>query len=431
MATAKPKAAVKALMGLDKQIETLVGELKAGKTFSRGGLRDRIRQLEFTKQTVMLDDFPEVFGLKFGYVFDLLYRLDDHLNKARGAADSHIAPLDENGEPGRTVLKELRAAQKTKEFLLRKLIAAGEAPSEVLAALRKIDSKIAAIIAAILRGGVAGFEAKDEINKIASDKLDMMQDHFPNSFRLPFWVLYEKLRDIDDDLRAAMLAASQGAFSEALTSLEAADNRKTDLELELIRANCLHPPYLSDSIRARDKRPCRPPPPTRQTLTVTKNGTGSGTISSSPAGIDCGSTCSAGFAAGTSVTLTAAPDANSDFAGFGGDCSGSSCTVKMATAHNVTAAFVLKRFQLQVTTQGQGGVQAGVQGQQPVINCPPNSTPQTQGCSASFDAGTTLILLAIPVGRQQFTGWLGDCTGTQNPCQLTMDTNKSVTAGFQ
>ena len=44
-----------------------------------------------------------------------------------------------------------------------------------------------------------------------------------------------------------------------------------------------------------------------QTLTVAKSGTGTGTVTSNPAGIDCGATCSAQFAGGTSVTLTATP----------------------------------------------------------------------------------------------------------------------------
>ena len=43
-------------------------------------------------------------------------------------------------------------------------------------------------------------------------------------------------------------------------------------------------------------------------LTVNKDGTGSGTVTSNPAGIDCGSTCSQGFDHGTVVTLTATTD---------------------------------------------------------------------------------------------------------------------------
>jgi len=82
-------------------------------------------------------------------------------------------------------------------------------------------------------------------------------------------------------------------------------------------------------------------PTVPRTLTVSKSGTGSGTVTSAPAGIDCGSTCSAGFDAGSSVTLTAAADAGSAFGGWsGGGCSGTgACTVTMSAATTVTAAF--------------------------------------------------------------------------------------------
>ena len=81
------------------------------------------------------------------------------------------------------------------------------------------------------------------------------------------------------------------------------------------------------------------------TLTVVKAGTGSGTVTSSPAGITCGSTCSAPFASGTSVTLTATADGGSTFAALtGGGCNGTStCTVSMTQARNITATLTFSR----------------------------------------------------------------------------------------
>ena len=57
-------------------------------------------------------------------------------------------------------------------------------------------------------------------------------------------------------------------------------------------------------------------------LTITKIGTGSGIVTTSPAGIDCGSDCSEAYADGTVVTITALPAADSSFAGWSGsgDC---------------------------------------------------------------------------------------------------------------
>jgi hypothetical protein len=75
-------------------------------------------------------------------------------------------------------------------------------------------------------------------------------------------------------------------------------------------------------------------------LNVTKAGPGSGTVTSSPAGIDCGATCSASFTSGTTVVLTATPDAGSVFTGWSGDCTGTgTCTLTMSADRNVTATF--------------------------------------------------------------------------------------------
>ncbi len=68
-------------------------------------------------------------------------------------------------------------------------------------------------------------------------------------------------------------------------------------------------------------------------ISVTLTGTGTGTVTSSPAGIDCGSICSASFAEGTTVTLTAVAGAvGTTFYGWtGGGCSGTgTCVITMA-----------------------------------------------------------------------------------------------------
>jgi hypothetical protein len=76
-------------------------------------------------------------------------------------------------------------------------------------------------------------------------------------------------------------------------------------------------------------------------LTVNFNGTGSGTVTSTPAGIACNSDCSAPFDMGTSVTSHAAPSPYSLFAGwFDGGCSGiGDCLVTMNADTSITATF--------------------------------------------------------------------------------------------
>ncbi len=73
-------------------------------------------------------------------------------------------------------------------------------------------------------------------------------------------------------------------------------------------------------------------------LTVTK--TGSGTITSIPPGINCGTACIATYSFGSSVSLTAEPAANHVFSGWGESCSGmGSCNLTMNTPQTVSAGF--------------------------------------------------------------------------------------------
>lgn len=88
-----------------------------------------------------------------------------------------------------------------------------------------------------------------------------------------------------------------------------------------------------------------PSPPT-VALTVTREGTGFGTVTSEPAGIACGKGCSARLAEGETVTLLAAPATGSRFEGWGGACAQSPtnfCTVSLTAPASVSASFVLDR----------------------------------------------------------------------------------------
>ncbi|MDP4028816.1 MAG: choice-of-anchor D domain-containing protein [Gallionella sp.] len=77
-------------------------------------------------------------------------------------------------------------------------------------------------------------------------------------------------------------------------------------------------------------------------LSVGRLGEVVGTVVSNPSGVNCGSTCSATYASGTSVTLTATPVAGSTFSGWGGACTGTgSCVVNMNATQSVTATFAL------------------------------------------------------------------------------------------
>jgi len=82
----------------------------------------------------------------------------------------------------------------------------------------------------------------------------------------------------------------------------------------------------------------QPPPPT-YTLTVITAGTGSGTVISSPLGINCGSDCVEPYNSGQIVVLTPTAYSGSVFAGWSGACTGTgtgTCTVTMNASKSVT-----------------------------------------------------------------------------------------------
>ena len=159
-------------------------------------------------------------------------------------------------------------------------------------------------------------------------------------------------------------------------------------------------------------------------LDVSKTGTGTGSVTSSPAGIDCGATCSNAFGDGAVVTLTATADVGSDFTGWtGSGCTGTgTCIVTMDAAHSVTATFDLKpdkTLTVSKTGTGSGSVSSSPVG----ITC--GAT-----CATNFAFGTVVTLTATPTVSSDFTGWSGEgCTGTST-CIVTLDQARSVTATF-
>lgn len=158
------------------------------------------------------------------------------------------------------------------------------------------------------------------------------------------------------------------------------------------------------------------------TLVVQKQGTGTGTVESNPAGISCGADCSETYAANTVVALTATPAAGSTFAGWGGACAGTgACSVTLDAAKSVTATFALPVYTLTVTHEGTG---TGRTISNPAgINC-------TADCTEGYVAGTSVTLTAGASVGSTFTGWSGACRGTAATCTVTMSQARSATATF-
>ena len=146
---------------------------------------------------------------------------------------------------------------------------------------------------------------------------------------------------------------------------------------------------------------------------------GTGTVTSSPAGISCPGTCTGTFNLGTQVTLTATPGTNFLFGGWSGACTGTStCMLTVSSSQAVTATFAEPT--LSVTIAGSGTVTSSPSG----INC------STGTCTAAFPAGTKVTLTPTAASKFAFTAWTGGgCTGTA-ACTITMSSNQAVTATF-
>ena len=158
-------------------------------------------------------------------------------------------------------------------------------------------------------------------------------------------------------------------------------------------------------------------------LTVARTGAGAGTVASAPAGIDCGSVCSRTFGAGAVVTLSATPAAGSVFTGWsGGGCSGTApCTVTVAGATSVSAAFGVATVTLTVARTGSGSG---------TITSEPNGIGCPVTCAAVYATGATVTLTARADLGSSFGGWSGGGCSGSGTCAVTLGADTTVTATF-
>jgi hypothetical protein len=155
-------------------------------------------------------------------------------------------------------------------------------------------------------------------------------------------------------------------------------------------------------------------------LSVMPAGTGTGTVTSTPLGISCGSDCSEAYPYNTVVSLVATPAAGSAFVSWsGGGCTGTGvCTVTVDQAFAVGALFN-RLHALTVVRNGGGKVTSNVTG----IDC-------GSDCSENYQSAATVTLTATPASGATFLGWTGACTNTSGTCTVSMSADATATATF-
>jgi uncharacterized repeat protein (TIGR02543 family) len=147
-------------------------------------------------------------------------------------------------------------------------------------------------------------------------------------------------------------------------------------------------------------------------LSVSKSIPLSGTITSLPAGIDCGVACSALYDINASVTLTAVASPGSTFTGWSDPgCPGTgTCTLTLATAMSVTANFTQINYTLTVTSA--------------------HGTVAKSPDQLTYHYGDMVQLTAAADPGYTFDSWTGDLVSTNNPATITIQGNASVTAVY-
>jgi hypothetical protein len=169
------------------------------------------------------------------------------------------------------------------------------------------------------------------------------------------------------------------------------------------------------------------------TLSLTKSGAGTGTVTSSPAGISCNGACaseSAPFTAGA-VLLTASADSGSTFNHFAvagvGNCS-SPCSVTVAAGATTSVSAVFDVHEIVATTLTVTNSSAGGSG---TVTSSDGQISCGSTCSASYSTPDVVTLTATPLGdgHSNFNGWSGACTGT-GTCTVTMSSDQAVIATF-
>nr|WP_227466902.1 hypothetical protein [Nocardioides lijunqiniae] len=158
-------------------------------------------------------------------------------------------------------------------------------------------------------------------------------------------------------------------------------------------------------------------------LSVVKTGTGTGTVTSDLPGIDCGTTCTdSDVPVGAVVVLTATPDSDSELLGWGDDVdcgTDPECEVTVKDGGTIVTPRFRRPRSLKVQILGGSSVQ-GADG----------AFPCWSSCESTYDDGEVVTLTATPDPGSTFSYWTGGCTGSANPCVVTMDADKIVRAHF-
>lgn len=171
-------------------------------------------------------------------------------------------------------------------------------------------------------------------------------------------------------------------------------------------------------------------PTTLFTLTIEKIGGSVSTVTSNPAGIDCGSTCSFTFPAGRAIDLSNNDGFGYRFTGWGGACSGTgACHIVMDSDKTVTATYAAEHYLfLSLSFQHEDLPYPRTASGSIVVNGVQSCF--TGYCTYTFYEGQTVLLYPSLNTGSTFGGWGGICAEeTSWTCTITIDSSDPIEMG--
>ncbi len=148
-------------------------------------------------------------------------------------------------------------------------------------------------------------------------------------------------------------------------------------------------------------------------LSIVIDGTGSGTVTIDPNGINCTSDCINNFAVNDEVTLIASADAGSTFVGWSGHADCANDPITITAALQCTATFdttSTTQYELEITISGTGSG---------TVTSDPNGINCTSDCINNFAVNDKVTLIATPDAGSIFVGWSGHADCANDPITIT------------
>jgi len=121
------------------------------------------------------------------------------------------------------------------------------------------------------------------------------------------------------------------------------------------------------------------------------------------------------YGEGVTVTVRATADAEYEFVSWSNGSTDNPLVLTVSSNQTITATFQKKKYSLSVVAKGNGSVKEEL----------------VSAGRGDYSSGSVVKLTAVPDTGYYFTGWSGDITGTDNPIDITVGSEKEITATFE